>query len=59
MQLCHLEGILNLVAIIVQLTPGDAKFGQGVGRISKGGMRVQVLEKVGEFGSLIQFSAGV
>ncbi len=58
-QLCCLEGILNFVAIIVQLMPGDAKFGQGVGRISKGGMRVHVLEEVGEFGSLIKFSAGV
>ncbi len=50
MQLCCLEGVQNLVAIIIQLS---------VGRISQGGVRVQVLEEIGEFGSLVQFSAGV
>ena len=58
MQLCCLEGIQNLLEIVVQLVKGDAKFGMGVGGARKGGIGVQILEEVGEFGCLIKLLVG-
>jgi hypothetical protein len=58
-QLPRLEGIQDFVAIVVQLVPGDAKFGQGVGGVSKSQVGVQVLEEVGEFSILIKLPAGI
>jgi hypothetical protein len=55
----NFEGIPNIVAIIIQLVPGDAKFGEGENWVSEGGVFVEVLEKLGEFSCVVQFLAGV
>ena len=51
-QLHHLEGIEDLLAIIIQIAPGDTKFGQGVGGIGESGMGVQILEEFGKLRSV-------
>ncbi len=59
MQLSSLEGIHDLVADVAQLASGNTKFCNGVGRVGKCGVGVQVLEEVGKFGSVVKLLAGV
>jgi len=42
-QLGHLEGIQDVVAVIIQLASGNNKLGQGVGRVGMCRMGVEVL----------------
>ncbi len=59
MHVHHLEGIHDSVVLIIQLMPGDAKFGEGKSGVGKGGVFVEVLEEQCEFGSVVQLLAGV
>jgi hypothetical protein len=54
-----IEGIHDIVAIIVQLSLGDAKFSEGESGVSKEGISIEALEELGKFGYPVQLVAGV